>query len=169
MARKPTIHELEAILDEEEDSPIEILPNGEVRALGGSDAAESGYRKPITMREDLGGEYSRQWKTRRESDENPTGYCNRAAALRLRRGAPDQHRRIDGVGRTTDVAPPLHLGRHVPPGISKCDAQGFRPETCAGTVPSSIPRQSSFAICIRAFGTQDVTTSSSSLRERPNG
>ena len=58
MARKPTIHELEAILDQEEDSPIEILPNGEVRALGGSDAAESGYRKPITMREDLGGEYN---------------------------------------------------------------------------------------------------------------
>ena len=58
MASKPTIHELEAILDEEEDSPIEILPNGEVRELGGSDVAESGYRKPITMREDLGGEYS---------------------------------------------------------------------------------------------------------------
>lgn len=57
MARKPTIRELEAILDEEEDSPIEILPNGEVRAVGGSDLAESGYRKPITMREDLGGEY----------------------------------------------------------------------------------------------------------------
>ena len=31
MAKKPTIYELEAILDEEEDSPIEILPNGEVR------------------------------------------------------------------------------------------------------------------------------------------
>jgi len=58
MGKKPTIHELEAILDEEEDSPIEILPNGEVRALGGSDALERGYRKPITMREDLGGEYS---------------------------------------------------------------------------------------------------------------
>ena len=57
MTRKPTIYELEAILDEEEDSPIEILPNGEVRTLHGSDAAESGYRKPITMREDLGGEY----------------------------------------------------------------------------------------------------------------
>lgn len=57
MARKPTIHELEAILDEEEDSPIEILPNGEVRAVGGSDLAERGYRKPITMRENLGGEY----------------------------------------------------------------------------------------------------------------
>ena len=58
MKKKPTIHELEAILDEEEDSPIEILPNGEVRARGGSDAAESGFRKPITMREDLGGEYN---------------------------------------------------------------------------------------------------------------
>ena len=58
MGKKPTIHELEAILDREEDSPIEILPNGEVRALGGSDAIERGYRKPITMRENLGGEYS---------------------------------------------------------------------------------------------------------------
>ena len=57
MARKPTIFELEAILDEEEECPIEILPNGEVRALDGSSAAERGYRKPITMREDLGGEY----------------------------------------------------------------------------------------------------------------
>ena len=58
MAKKPTIHELEAILDEEEDSPVEILPNGEVRAVGGSDSAERGYKKPITMREDLGGEYN---------------------------------------------------------------------------------------------------------------
>ena len=57
MPQKPTIHELEAILDEEEDSPVEILPNGEVRAVGGSDAVERGYRKPITMRENLGGEY----------------------------------------------------------------------------------------------------------------
>ena len=57
MSRKPTIHELEAILEEEEDTPIEILPNGEVRALGGSDVLERGSRKPITMRENLGGEY----------------------------------------------------------------------------------------------------------------
>ena len=57
MNRKPTIHELEAILEEEEDTPIEILPNGEVRTLGGSDALERGSRKPITMRENLGGEY----------------------------------------------------------------------------------------------------------------
>lgn len=58
MGKKPTIHELEVILDEEEDSPIEILPNGEVRVVGGSDPLERGFRKPITMREDLGGEYS---------------------------------------------------------------------------------------------------------------
>ena len=57
MSKKPTIYELEAILAEEEESPIEILPNGEVRAVGGSDASERGFRKPITMREDLGGEY----------------------------------------------------------------------------------------------------------------
>ena len=34
------------------------LPNGEIRARGGSDAAERGYKKPLTMREDLGGEYA---------------------------------------------------------------------------------------------------------------
>ena len=64
MGKKPTIHELEAILEEEEDAPIEILPNGEVRALGGSDSFERGHRKPITMREDLGGEYN-NWQENR--------------------------------------------------------------------------------------------------------
>jgi hypothetical protein len=53
---KPTIHELEQILDNEEDTPIEILPNGEIRALN-KGSAELGGRKPLTMREDLGGEY----------------------------------------------------------------------------------------------------------------
>lgn len=62
MAKKPTIHELEKILDEEEDVPIEILPNGEVRAIGGSTPVECGYKKPITMREDLGGEYVYDWR-----------------------------------------------------------------------------------------------------------
>ena len=56
MPRRPTIHELERILDAEEDTPIEILPNGEVRARG-TGAAELGGKKPLTMREDLGGEY----------------------------------------------------------------------------------------------------------------
>ena len=57
MARKPTIEELERLLESEEDNPIEILPNGEIRAVGGSDPAERDFKKPLTMREDLGGEY----------------------------------------------------------------------------------------------------------------
>jgi hypothetical protein len=55
---KPTIAELETILQNEEEVPIEILPNGEVRAKGKTSAQELGARKPLTMREDLGGEYS---------------------------------------------------------------------------------------------------------------
>ena len=54
---RPTIAELEKILDREEEVEIEILPNGEVRAKGQSSASELGGRKPLTMREDLGGEY----------------------------------------------------------------------------------------------------------------
>ncbi len=57
MAKKPTIRELEALLESEEDEPIEILPNGEIRRRGGSDPEERRYKKPLTMREDLGGEY----------------------------------------------------------------------------------------------------------------
>ena len=53
---KPTLHDLEDILDNEEDVPIEILPNGEIRAVN-KGSAELGGRKPLTMREDLGGEY----------------------------------------------------------------------------------------------------------------
>lgn len=60
MARKPTIDELERMLDDEEDTPIEILPNGEIRSQGRSDPAERGFKKPLTMREDLGGEYGRE-------------------------------------------------------------------------------------------------------------
>lgn len=56
MPNKPTIRELEQILDSEEDTPIEILPNGEIRAQG-KGASEMAGGKPITMREDLGGEY----------------------------------------------------------------------------------------------------------------
>lgn len=56
---RPTIAQLEAILESEEEVEIEILPNGEVRAKGQTSAQELGGRKPLTMREDLGGEYSR--------------------------------------------------------------------------------------------------------------
>ena len=62
MSRKPTIKELEEILDKEEDTPIVILPNGEIRAEGGGSSVDVGSRKPVTMREDLGGEYGvRAW------------------------------------------------------------------------------------------------------------
>ena len=56
---RPTIAQLEAILEQEEEVEIEILPNGEVRAKGKTSGQELGGRsKPLTMREDLGGEYS---------------------------------------------------------------------------------------------------------------
>lgn len=56
MAR-PSIAQLEAILQREDQMEIEILPNGEVRAKDQTTPAERGHRKPLTMREDLGGEY----------------------------------------------------------------------------------------------------------------
>jgi hypothetical protein len=55
---KPTIAELERILDSEAEVEIEILPNGEVRARGQTSTEERGGLKPLTMREDLGGEYA---------------------------------------------------------------------------------------------------------------
>ncbi len=58
MNRKPTIQELEALLNNEENTPIQILPNGEIRAAGQTSSSELGGHKPITMRENLGGEYS---------------------------------------------------------------------------------------------------------------
>lgn len=55
LRRRPTIEELERLLASEEAVPIEILPNGEIRALT-ADEREAN-RKPLTMRENLGGEY----------------------------------------------------------------------------------------------------------------
>jgi hypothetical protein len=51
------IDELERLLNSEEDIPIQILPNGEIRQLGHATPAEMGGKKPLTMRENLGGEY----------------------------------------------------------------------------------------------------------------
>ncbi len=58
MSKRPSISELEAILQREAEVEIEILPNGEVRAKDNTTSAERGGRKPLTMREDLGGEYA---------------------------------------------------------------------------------------------------------------
>ena len=57
MSKKPTIRELEALLKSEEDTPIQILPNGEVRPVGQVTPAETAGKKPLTMKENLGGEY----------------------------------------------------------------------------------------------------------------
>jgi hypothetical protein len=51
------IDELQRLLNSEEDTPIQILPNGEIRQLGHATLAETAGRKPLTMRENLGGEY----------------------------------------------------------------------------------------------------------------
>jgi hypothetical protein len=57
MGQVLTIAELEAILEQEEETPIDILPSGEIRARGQGSSSELGGKKPLTMREDLGGEY----------------------------------------------------------------------------------------------------------------
>lgn len=57
MSRKPSIQELEALLKSEEETPIQILPNGEIRPVGQTSPGELGGKKPLTMRENLGGEY----------------------------------------------------------------------------------------------------------------
>lgn len=51
------IDDLERLLNSEEEVPIQILPNGEIRQAGGASASEMGGKKPLTMRENLGGEY----------------------------------------------------------------------------------------------------------------
>ena len=57
MEKKPTIQELERLLNSEEDTPIQILPNGEIRAQAQVTLTNLGGKKPVTMRENLGGEY----------------------------------------------------------------------------------------------------------------
>ena len=55
--KKPTIAELERILDSDEEITIEILPNGSIREHKKRRGKKSKI-KPLTYREDLGGEYA---------------------------------------------------------------------------------------------------------------
>jgi hypothetical protein len=57
MGKKLSIKELEALLNSEEETPIQILPNGEIREVGTISASELGTKKPLTLKENLGGEY----------------------------------------------------------------------------------------------------------------
>lgn len=51
------------MLNQEEDFPIQILPNGEIRAVKKS-RLKKDELKPITMKENLGGEYGLQSRIR---------------------------------------------------------------------------------------------------------
>lgn len=57
MSTQSKIDELERLLNSEEDTPIQILPNGEIREIGRASAGDMGNKKPLTMKENLGGEY----------------------------------------------------------------------------------------------------------------
>ena len=57
MSQQSKIDELERLLNSEEDTPIQILPNGEIREVGRATSADMGTKKPLTMKENLGGEY----------------------------------------------------------------------------------------------------------------
>jgi len=60
MSKKLSLEELEAVLNSEEETPIQILPNGEIREVGKESPSDVGTKKPLTMREDLGGEYGEE-------------------------------------------------------------------------------------------------------------
>jgi len=53
--KKMSIAELEALLKQDDEIELEILPNGEIVARG--EKIATGTLKPLTMRENLGGEY----------------------------------------------------------------------------------------------------------------
>ena len=55
--RKLTIDDLEKLLDAEDDIPIEILPNGTIRAAKKGSKRTKENQKVLTFRENLGGEY----------------------------------------------------------------------------------------------------------------
>jgi hypothetical protein len=57
VSQQSKIDELERLLNSEEDIPIQILPNGEIRQIGHTTSSELGNKKPLTMKENLGGEY----------------------------------------------------------------------------------------------------------------
>ena len=51
MSPTSKIDALEALLNSEEDTPIQILPNGEIREIGKVGSSDMGNKKPLTMRE----------------------------------------------------------------------------------------------------------------------
>lgn len=109
--QRPSIADIEAILEQEENVEIEILPNGEVRVRG-----ESSESKPLTMRESLGGEYgiSDAVDKARANWQAKHGKCSLCAA-----GDKPQ----DGIHRHQ------HYGQHPCGNEQAC-------MICAGVLPS---------------------------------
>jgi hypothetical protein len=56
---KLTIEQLQDILNADEDVVMRILPNGEITVDADKSIKKVKGQKPLTMREDLGGEYGR--------------------------------------------------------------------------------------------------------------
>ena len=52
--KRVTIEKLEELLDSEQEVPIQIMPDGRITTGKG----KKSKIKPLTMREDLGGEYN---------------------------------------------------------------------------------------------------------------
>jgi hypothetical protein len=53
---RPTIDEIEALLNSDDEIELDILPNGEIRASKSKEKVAP--FKVLTMRENLGGEYA---------------------------------------------------------------------------------------------------------------
>lgn len=56
---KPSIDDLQQMLNSDAEVMLEILPSGEVREFSEDEQAQvRSRRKPLTMRDNLGGEYA---------------------------------------------------------------------------------------------------------------
>jgi hypothetical protein len=56
--KRYSIDDLEKLLGREDEAMLEILPNGEIREFSEEEKATvRSARKPLTLRENLGGEY----------------------------------------------------------------------------------------------------------------
>lgn len=57
--KRLSINQLEELLNRDDEALIEIMPNGEIREFSEEEQAKvRSTRKPLTMRENLGGEYA---------------------------------------------------------------------------------------------------------------
>lgn len=57
--KRVSIDQLEKLLQRDDELMLEIMPNGEIREFSEEEqAAVRSRRKPLTMRENLGGEYA---------------------------------------------------------------------------------------------------------------